>query len=214
MKNIEPLNNLTELLNDIRPRPVRFVSVNSSISAMGRHFSSSEQERQKAILQNLNDKVAREGWSDKSASPRSRRRWAQQGRLDSAALNIQPVMNDSCFTDLSIQGQAMNLAPVDTPRRSQWEGGPRGTIINALEQANVYDHTMNSTANTTTADMNVKPLPTRVNPDRKNETYVVRIITPADSSNPTVQKPAETDLVVADLNRTQVSPIAKDANST
>ena len=214
MKNIEPVNNnLTELLNDIRPRPVRFVYLNSLVFTIARYFSS-EQERKKAILQNLNDKVVREGWLDNAAPPRSRRRWNQQAHLDSVALNCQPVMNDSCLADLSVQGQAINLAQVDTPRRSQWAEGPRGTIINVLEQANVYDHTMNSTANTATSAISVKALANRVNPDRKNETYVVRSVTPVASSSPIVQKPIETDLVVEDFTRTQTSPMAKAANST
>lgn len=215
MKNIEPVNNnLTELLNDIRPRPVRFVYLNTSIPTMATYFSS-EQERKKAILQNLNEKVVREGWVDSAASPRSRRRWNPQAHLDSAAFNCRPAMNDSSLADLSVQGQAINLAQVDTPRRSQWEGGPRGTIINALEQANVYDQTMNSTANTATSDISVKALVNCVNPDRKNTTYLVRSATPVASSSPPVQKPSETDLVVADFNRTQTSPMAKkDVDST
>ena len=123
-------------------------------------------------------------------------------------------MNDSCLADLSIQGQAIVMTNDDTPRRSQWGDGPRSTIINVLERANVYDYTMNSTANTGTSDINLQPLANRVNPDRKNETYVVRSIQPVASASPASENPMVNDLVVEDFSQTLTSPIKKDANPT
>jgi hypothetical protein len=121
-------------------------------------------------------------------------------------------MNDSCLTDLSIQGQAMNLGNVNTPNRSQWGGAPRGTIINVLERANVYDHTMSSTANSETSDISLKALANRVNTNRKNETFVISSPKSVVSSNSTVEKPIENDLIVEDLNQTLTSKAKQDKN--
>ncbi len=123
-------------------------------------------------------------------------------------------MNDSCLSDLSVQGQAMNLGNVNTPNRSQWGSGPRGTIINVLEHANVYDHTMTSTTNSETSDISLKALVNRVNPNRKNETYIISSPKTVVSVNPPVEKPMENDLVVEDLNKTLSSPIKQDKNQT
>jgi hypothetical protein len=100
----------------------------------------------------------------------------------------------------------MNLEPVNTPHRSQWSGGPRGTIISVLEHANVYDQTMSSTTNNETSDISLKALANRVNPNRKNETYIISSPKPVVSTNPTTEKPIENDLVVEDLNQTLTSP--------
>lgn len=176
MKKIEPVNNnLTELLNNI-------------------NFNS-EQERKKAILDNLNKKSVREGWDEHAGPPKSRPQWSQQARLDSAVLNRQSVMNDSCLTELSVQGQGINISNANAPVRSQWGAAPKGTIISVLERANVYDHTMASTINDETSDISLKGLANRMNPTRKNETYVVS--TPA--ARPVIEKPMENDLIVEDL---------------
>ncbi|CAF2765027.1 unnamed protein product [Rotaria sp. Silwood2] len=189
LKKIEPVNNnLTEVLNDIGVRP-----------------PSVDQDKRKAILQNLNERSVREAWQEHGGPPKSRLQWNQQPRLDSAILNRQSIMNDSCLTDLNIQGQAMNIGNVNTPNRSQWGSGPRGTIINVLEHANVYDNTMTSTTNNDTSDISLKALINRVNPNRKNETYIISSSKPVTSSNPTVdisKKPIENDLVVEELNET------------
>lgn len=116
-------------------------------------------------------------------------------------------MNDSNLSNLSIQGQGMNLENVNTPNRPQWGNGPRGTIINVLERANVYDHTMTSTMNTTTSDISLKASANRVNPDRKNETYLVSSPKSVASSNSTVQKPIENN-----LNQTLTSKSKQDKN--
>jgi len=179
-----------------------------------RIYFSSEQERKKSILQNLNDKIVREGWHEQGGPPKSRPQWNQQARLDSAVLNRQSVMNDSCLSDLSIQGQAMNLGNVNTPNRPQWSGGPRGTIISVLERANVYDHTMSNTTNNETSDISLKALANRMNPNRKNETYVISSPKSVASSNSTVEKPIENDLVVEDLNQTLTSQPKEEKKQT
>jgi len=171
-----------------------------------------EQERKKSILQNVNQRSAREGWLEQGGPPKARPQWNQQARLDSAILNRQSIMNDSSLTDLSVQGQAMNLGNVNTPNRPQWGGGPRGTIINVLERANVYDHTMTSTTNSETSDISLKALSNRVNPNRKNETYVISSPKSVVASNATVEKPMENDLIVEDLNQTLTSKPKQDKN--
>jgi hypothetical protein len=108
----------------------------------------------------------------------------------------------------------MNLGNVNAPNRSQWGSGPRGTIINVLEHANVYDHTMTSTTNSETSDISLKALANRVNPNRKNETYIISSPKTVVSVNPPVEKPMENDLVVEDLNKTLTSPIKQDKNQT
>jgi hypothetical protein len=123
-------------------------------------------------------------------------------------------MNDSCLSDLSVHGQAMNFGNVNTPNRLQWGGGPRGTIINVLEHASVYDHTLTSTTNSETSDISLKALSNRVNPNRHNETYVISNPKPIASSNLPVGKPMENDLVVEDLSQTLTVPIKQDKNQT
>ncbi|CAF1068990.1 unnamed protein product [Adineta steineri] len=190
LKKIEAVNNnLTEVLNDLGSRP-----------------SSANQERKKNILQDLNQKSARERWNEKGGPPKVRSQWNQQAPLDSAVLNRQSIMNDSCLSDLNIQGQAMNLERPNTPNRQQWGAAPRGTIISVLEHANVYDNTLTSTVNTVTSDIGLKALANRVNPNRHNETYVISSPKPVISSNTTTdeisKKPKENDLVVEDLHGT------------
>lgn len=102
-------------------------------------------------------------------------------------------MNDSCSPNLSVQGQGMNLANVNTPS-NRWGDGPKGTIVNILERAKVYDHTMTSTMNNETSDINLKALSNRVNPDKKNETYVIhssKTNASSNSSNEISKKPIE-----------------------
>jgi hypothetical protein len=108
-------------------------------------------------------------------------------------------MNDSCLSDLNIQGQQMNLGNVNTPNRPQWGAAPRGTIISVLEQATAYDHTMSSTTNNETSDISLKALAKRVDPALKHETYVISSPKPVASLKP---KPIETDLIVEDFNKT------------
>ena len=117
-------------------------------------------------------------------------------------------MNDSCLSDLSVQGQAMNLGNPNPPNRSQWGAAPRGTIISVLEHANVYDNTLTSTVNTETSDISLKALANRVDPNRKNETYVLSSPKAVASSNPTGAIPKKTiknDLIVEELNETLTS---------
>lgn len=105
-------------------------------------------------------------------------------------------MNDSCLSELSVHGQGMNLGNVNAPARSQWGAAPKGTIIGVLERASVYDHTMTSTMNSEAGDVSLQGLANRVNPTKKNETYLI--------STAEAKKPMENDRVVEDLNRTLV----------
>lgn len=154
----------------------------------------------------MNKKSAREGWDEQGGPPQSRPQWGQQPRLDSAVFNRQSVMNDSCLTELNVQGQGINLGNVNAPVRPQWGAAPRGTLINALERANVYDHTMASTMNTAASDISSRGLANRVNPTRKNETYIINTPT----SGPVIEKPMGTDLVVEDLSQTLVPQPVQD----
>jgi hypothetical protein len=172
-------------------------------------ISSSEQEKRKAILQSVNQKSVVEDWEKHGGPPKPRSQWDQQARLDSAVFNRQTVMNDSCSPNLSINGQAMNLNNINTPNRQQWDGGPRGTIINALQNANVYEDTMINE----TSDVSLKALSNRGNPNRKNETYVISTAKSNISSSPTLPtKPIKTDLIVEELNDT-LTPQSKSTKS-
>lgn len=149
-------NNLTEILSEIQSAPARFFSFDESFCSTF-FFSfllfSSRQEEKKSILQNLNEKAARENWAEKNdpiQRPHSARaRWNQQRRLDSGQLHRQPVMNDSQKPDLAIQGQAMNLA--SPPIRPQWREAPGGTVINALNNLQIQTATSTSTKWTNSA---------------------------------------------------------------
>ena len=164
------------------------------------------QEKKNAILRNINQASVREGWQEQGGPPKARPQWNQQFQLDSDAFNRQAIMNDSSMSDLSLQGQAINLATPNTPVRPQWGGAPRGTILNVFENAHAYDHTMTSTAGT---DISVISLPAsarRVNPNSKNDTYVVSapklVVKPAAVVE---KKPITTDLVVEDFNSTLIA---------
>ena len=122
-------------------------------------------------------------------------------------------MNDSCLSDLSIQGQAINLASGNTPNRQQWGGEPRGTIINVLEHANAHNDTMSSTTSNETPDVSSRILTTRVYPNLKNETYVISSSKAATSSSPTVnapQKPIIDNSIVEESNELQTSRSKED----
>ncbi|CAM4777694.1 unnamed protein product [Rotaria magnacalcarata] len=194
LKRIEPVNNnLTELLNDISGQS-----------------SNADQNKKKAILRNVNERSVREAWQSRGGPPKSRSHWNQQPVLDSAVLNRQSIMNDSSLTDLNIHGQAMNLASVNTPRRPQWGGGSPGTIINVLEQASVYDHTILDAPKNETSHVSLIALANRMNLDRKNDTYVISNSKPVPPSHPvigTLAKPKENDLVVEKLNETLKSQV-------
>ncbi|UJR13867.1 hypothetical protein I4U23_000875 [Adineta vaga] len=197
MDKIEPVpNNLTELLNDIGVRP-----------------SSANQERKNNILQNLNQRSARENWHDKGGPPKSRPQWNQQARLDSAVLNRQSVMNDSCAPNLSIQGQAMNFANPSTPNRPQWGAAPRDTLINALECANAHESTIASTVSKDTFEINLQPLSNRLSSSQKNETYLISSPKSTISSNATditTKKSTENGVTTEELDRTVTSQPKED----
>ena len=138
------------------------------------------------ILSNLNERSAREGWVDNGGPPPSRPLWGQQARLDSGVLSRQSLMNDSSTPNLSVQGQGMNLATPNPSSRPQWGGAPRGTILNALEQAHVYDETMSSTASNQTSDISARDVAKRMGASRANDTYVIA------SVNKPIEEPAKT----------------------
>jgi hypothetical protein len=100
-----------------------------------------------------------------------------------------------------IQGQAMNIVNGNGSNRQQWSGAPRGTIISVLERARVRDHTMSSTTNSIdkneTSDISLVNLAKRIDPERKNETYVI-----PNSTCEILNKPIISDLVVEDFDST------------
>lgn len=167
---------------------------------------SADQEKKKAILQAINQRSVREAWDENGGPPKSRSQWSQQPALDSAVFNRQSIMNDSCSPALSIQGTATN-APTDmnTPGRSQWNSAPRGTLINALEHANVYDGTLISTTNSQASDINLKTSANQVSPDHKNRTYALSSSKPISYSHPIIdvpQVPVKDNVVAEDLSET------------
>lgn len=112
----------------------------------------------------------------------------------------------SNMPNLLIQGQAMNIVHGNGSSRQQWSGAPRGTIISVLERAQVRDDTMSSTTSTDRSDpsdISLINLAKRIDPERKNETYVLP--NAADSSSPNCEilnKPLISDLVVEDFDTT------------
>jgi hypothetical protein len=106
-----------------------------------------------------------------------------------------------------IQGQAMNIINGNGSNRQQWSGAPRGTIISVLERARVRDHTMSSTTNSTdndgTSDISLLNLAKRIDPERKNETYVIPNSTESSNSICVIlNKPIISDLVIEDFDST------------
>ncbi len=104
--------------------------------------------------------------------------------------------------NLMIQGQAMNIINGNgLSNRQQWSGTPRRTILNVLERARVKDDTMSSTIdNNETSDISLINLAKRIDPERKNETYVV--VESSNSSCEILNKPIISDLVVEDFDST------------
>ncbi|CAF3325181.1 unnamed protein product [Rotaria sp. Silwood1] len=188
-KKIEPVeNNLTDLLNNI-----------------GVHPTSSEQQRK-----NINEKIIREAWQECDVHPTPRSLWNQQPHIDSTVLNRFTPMNDSSVSNapnLMIQGQAMNIISENRSNRPKWSNAARGTIISVLERAPAQDHTMSSTTDSTdnnqTSHISLINLAKRVDPNKKNETYVIpntneSINLTCDISN----KPIINDLTVEDCDLT------------
>ncbi|CAF1193266.1 unnamed protein product [Adineta ricciae] len=186
LKKIEPVNNnLTELLNNIGARP-----------------SSANQVRKDSILQEINRRSVQENWHEKGGPPKGRPQWNQQVRLDSAVLSRQSVMNDSCAPDLSIQGQAMNLANPIPSNRPQWGAAPRDTLINALEHANAHESTIASTVQKDAFEFNLQPLHNRLSSSQKNETYVISSPKASTGATETRKDSMENHTVDKDLDKT------------
>lgn len=120
--------------------------------------------------------------------------WNPQANLNSAALNRQAILNDSSKPDLSVQGQAVNMGA----NRAQWGVAPRGTLLNALENAPVHNETMNSTD--ASAIVSMKPATNSSSTDRKNETYVIPVNPKSVSTTPSLIKPVVIDPVVEDVH--------------
>jgi len=103
-----------------------------------------------------------------------------------------------------IQGQAMNIINGNGSNRQQWSGISRGTVISVLERARARDQTMSTTTNSTdnneTSDISLINLAKRIDPDRKNETYVI-----PNSSREIPNKPIITDLAVEDFDSTLIN---------
>ncbi|CAF2699339.1 unnamed protein product [Rotaria sp. Silwood2] len=188
-KKIEPVdNNLTDLLNDIGVHPI-----------------SSEQQRK-----NVNEINIREAWQAYDELPKPRSLWNQQPHVDSTVLNRFTPMNDSSVSNvpnLMIKGQAMNIIRESRFNRQKWSNVTPGTIISVLERAPAQDDTISSTTDSTdnnqTSDISLINLAKRVDPNKKNETYVIPNIieslnSPCDISN----KPIINDLTVEDYDST------------
>ena len=112
-----------------------------------------------------------------------------------------------------IQGQAMNIVTENRSHRQQWSNEPRGTIISVLERARTQDQTMSSTTDPIDddqmLDISLINLAKRVDPNRKNETYVIP--NSSQSNNPTCDmpnRPIINDLIVEDFDST-LTPQAK-----
>lgn len=119
--------------------------------------------------------------------------------------------------DLMIQGQAMNIVSGAGSNRQQWSGASRGTVISVLERARAQEHTMSSTIDSTdddnneTSDISLINLAKRIDPDRKDETYILP--DSDESSNLTCEvskKPVISDLVVEDLDVTLIPQAKQD----
>ncbi|CAF0887007.1 unnamed protein product [Rotaria sordida] len=191
LKKIEPVdNNLTDLLNNIGVHPI-----------------SSEQQR----------KSIREAWQEYVELPKPRSLWNQQPHIDSTVLNRFTPMNDSSVShvpNLMIHGQAMNIISENKSNRQKWSNVPRGTIISVLERAPTQDHTMSSTTNSTdnnnnnnnnnqTSDISLINLSKRVDPNKKNETYVIpNTIESTNSTCNISNKPIINDLIIEDYDST------------
>lgn len=158
--------------------------------------------RKNNILQEVNRRSMQENWHEKGGPPKGRPQWNQQARLDSAVLNRQSVMNDSCTPDLSIQGQAMNLANPIPSNRPQWGAAPRDTLINALERANAHESTIAGTVQKDAFDFNLQPASNRLSSSQKNETYVISSPKTSTDTTETAKDSTENHTVAKDLEKT------------
>lgn len=118
----------------------------------------------------------------------------------------------SNVSNLMIQGQAMNINSGNGSNRQQWSPASRGTIISVLERARAQDHTMSSTTsssdNNETSDVSLANLAKRIDPNRKNETYVI-----PNSTCEIPNKPIISDLFVEDFDATLVPQTKQDDNN-
>jgi hypothetical protein len=117
--------------------------------------------------------------------------------------------------NLMIQGQAMNIINGNGSNRQQWSGASRGTIISVLERARARDHTMSSTMTSTdnneTSNISLINLAKRIDPDRKNETYVIpNSDVSSNSTCEILNKPIISDLVVEDFDSTLTTQTRQD----
>ena len=109
----------------------------------------------------------------------------------------------------------MNIVIENRSNRQQWSNEPRRTIISVLERARTQDQTMTSTIDATDddqmLDISLINLAKRVDPNRKNETYV--ILNSSQSDNPTCDipnRPIINDLVVEDFDSTLTTQAKQD----
>jgi hypothetical protein len=118
----------------------------------------------------------------------------------------------SNVSNLMIQGQAMNINNGNGSNRQHWSPASRGTIISVLERARAQDHTMSSTTsssdNNETSDVSLANLAKRIDPNRKNETYVI-----PNSTCEIPNKPIISDLFVEDFDATLVPQTKQDDNN-
>jgi hypothetical protein len=107
----------------------------------------------------------------------------------------------------------MNIINGNGSNRQQWSGISRGTVISVLERARAKEHTMSTTTNSTdnneTSDISLINLAKRIDPDRKNETYVI-----PNSSCEIPNKPIISDLVIEDFDSTLTNQTRQNDRTT
>ncbi|CAF0961113.1 unnamed protein product [Adineta steineri] len=178
---------------------------------------SSEQEKRKAILKKLNEKIVREGWQEYGASPNAHLLYQQRQINPSIGNHHTPINNspNSNVPNLMIVGQPMNIINGNGSNRQQPSDASRGTVISVLERARAQNHLRsdikNSIEDNATSDISLINLAKRLDPTNKNDTYVLPNLN--ESSNPTCDmsnKPIKADLVVEDLDATLITQVKED----
>lgn len=110
--------------------------------------------------------------------------------------------------NLLIEGQGVNIISGNgCSNRQQWSGAPRGTILSVLEHARLKNDTMSSTITSTdnndSSSITLLNLAKRVDPEKKNDTYVIPNSTESTpSQGEVIDKPVVSDLVVEDFDKT------------
>ena len=101
----------------------------------------------------------------------------------------------------------MNIISGNGSNRQQWSGAPRGTILSVLEHARLKNDTMSSTMTSTdnndSSSITLLSLSNRIDPEKKNDTYVIPNSTDSAAVQcESIEKPVVSDLVVEDFDKT------------